>query len=268
MAARVLLGWAGSKGHTLYGHPECAGRAVAIEKALAKANLLTPAGSKGLVGQLEIRSGSGSGVTTFYGEDGRAEKIGRVHSPGFVSGLRDRKVDSVIHFDVDTYATETTYSDLLRGVDVSCRLVDEVVAAGGRTAGFGLIRPPGHHSVPTSPMGFCVFNQISTAVRHAQVAHQLQRVAVLDFDVHHGNGTQDIFYDDPDVLVSSSKRTRRPPPRALSPLQGQSLSNVNASLAALFPRCSPSTFRPTSRARSPGRGRCTKWARARAKGRR
>ena len=57
-------------------------------------------------------------------------------------------------------------------------------------------------------MGFCVFNQISTAVRHAQAAHGLQRIAVIDFDVHHGNGTQDIFYDDPDVLVSGGTDAR------------------------------------------------------------
>uniref|UniRef100_A0A7S1N0B0 Histone deacetylase domain-containing protein n=1 Tax=Phaeocystis cordata TaxID=118079 RepID=A0A7S1N0B0_9EUKA len=201
MARRVLLGWAGSKGHTLYGHPECAGRSEAIEKALAKANLLTPSGSKGLVSQLELRSG-GTGEAALA-ED-LAEKISRVHNPGFVRGLRDLKLDSVIHFDQDTYATSSTYSDLLKSVDVSCRLVDEVVAAGDGLTGFGLVRPPGHHSIPTGPMGFCVFNQISTAVRHAQAAHGLQRIAVIDFDVHHGNGTQDIFYDDPDVLYIST----------------------------------------------------------------
>lgn len=89
------------------------------------------------------------------------------------------------------------------------------LAAGGAMSGvdavlnrevesaYVLVRPPGHHATPDRGMGFCIFNNVAVAARHAQRAHGLRRVAILDWDVHHGNGTQDVFYDDPDVLFIS-----------------------------------------------------------------
>ena len=74
--------------------------------------------------------------------------------------------------------------------------------------GFALIRPPGHHAIPKGPMGFCVFGNVAIAACYAQRVHGLKRVFIIDFDVHHGNGTNDAFYDDPDIFIISIHQVR------------------------------------------------------------
>ncbi|MCO5551748.1 hypothetical protein L7F22_005252 [Adiantum nelumboides] len=101
-----------------------------------------------------------------------------------------------------------TFSESLRAAGAGMALVDSVVAASKMKreppVGFALIRPPGHHAVPSGPMGFCIFGNIAIAARHAQRKHGVKKILIIDFDVHHGNGTNDAFYNDPDIYFLST----------------------------------------------------------------
>ncbi|KAJ0735380.1 putative histone deacetylase [Helianthus annuus] len=102
-----------------------------------------------------------------------------------------------------------TFQESLIAAGACLSLVDHVVVAASKVSltpaiEFALIRPPGHHAVPKGPMGFCVFGNVAIAARYAQRARGLQRVFIIDFDVHHRNGTNDVFYDDPDIFFLST----------------------------------------------------------------
>jgi acetoin utilization deacetylase AcuC-like enzyme len=103
----------------------------------------------------------------------------------------------------DTIMSPGTWEAVLRCVGAACAAVDSVVSGQARNA-FCATRPCGHHAEADRAMGFCIFNQAAIAALHARAAHGLRRVAVVDFDVHHGNGTQNCFYDDPDLFYGSS----------------------------------------------------------------
>ncbi len=105
--------------------------------------------------------------------------------------------------DPDTHLSPGSLRAALRGVGGACAAVD-LLRALERAHAFCLTRPPGHHATPDSAMGFCVFNQAAIAALHAQRQHGVQRVAVVDFDVHHGNGTQDILAGRPGLLYVST----------------------------------------------------------------
>ncbi len=130
------------------------------------------------------------------------------HAPDYWKRLLEmepqrKDPQSRIALDADTYLSTGSIDATLRGSGAACFAVDQVFAGKAKNA-FCATRPPGHHANTVTAMGFCLLNQVAVAARHAQKAHGAGRVAILDFDVHHGNGTQDIFEDSPDVLFISS----------------------------------------------------------------
>jgi acetoin utilization deacetylase AcuC-like enzyme len=104
--------------------------------------------------------------------------------------------------DADTSLNAYSWQAALRAAGAAVAATDAVIA-GELDNAFCAIRPPGHHARPSAPMGFCLFNNVAIAARHALEAHGLQRVAIVDFDVHHGNGTEEAFIDEPRVLMVS-----------------------------------------------------------------
>ncbi len=107
------------------------------------------------------------------------------------------------HLDADTYMSPGSLTAALRAAGGAVRAVDMVVAGKARNA-FVACRPPGHHAEKITPMGFCLFGTVAIAAKHALEHHGLDRVAIVDFDVHHGNGTQDLCQGDPRILFCST----------------------------------------------------------------
>ena len=105
--------------------------------------------------------------------------------------------------EADTYVSQKSLQAALTGIGAATAAVDDVFT-GAADKVFVAARPPGHHAETAKAMGFCLFNNVAIAARHAQKAHGAERVAIIDWDVHHGNGTQDIFWDDPTVLYCST----------------------------------------------------------------
>ncbi len=130
------------------------------------------------------------------------EEILLVHSRGLVQQISRFSAEGGGWIDVDTHCGRDSFRVALLAAGAALRAV-EIATASPRTPAFALIRPPGHHATPDQAMGFCLFNNVALAVRHAQRRLALERVAVVDLDVHHGNGTQDTFYEDGEVLYCS-----------------------------------------------------------------
>ena len=124
-----------------------------------------------------------------------------------------------------------TYEAALRSAGGAVFAVDEVMSGKVRNA-FVATRPPGHHAEVATPMGFCFFNNAAVAARHAQAAHGAERVAIVDFDVHHGNGTQHIFWDDPTVIYGSTHEMPLYPGTGAIGERGEHDQIVNAPLRA------------------------------------
>jgi len=132
------------------------------------------------------------------------EQLARVHPLEYVRAIRDAApAHGTVHLDPDTAMNPHTLHAALRAAGAAVLATDLVLQSKVKTA-FCSVRPPGHHACRARSMGFCIFNNVAVAARHAQQAHGVQRVAIIDFDVHHGNGTEDIFEDDPSVLMAST----------------------------------------------------------------
>ena len=167
------------------GHPECPRRCDAMATGLAE-----PA----LAGRL----------VPIAARDATLDELLAVHEAGYVRTVRDEVAAGFSGLSTgDTAIGPHTYAAALRAAGGVCAAVD-AVAAGLVANAFCAVRPPGHHATASRGMGFCVFNNVAVAARHAQRACGLGRVLIVDWDVHHCNGTQDIFYEDPSVLLFST----------------------------------------------------------------
>ena len=191
-------------------HPECPARLGAIEDQLVA-----------------------SGLSQFlrYVEAPLAVRaqLERVHAPAYITALEQVAPErGLIHLDPDTAMNRHTLSAALRATGAAV-LATEMVLRGEVESAFCGVRPPGHHAARARAMGFCIFNNVAVAAAHALVAHGLERVAIVDFDVHHGNGTEEIFRDDPRVMMVS---TFQHPFYPYSGVEGRSERMVNVPLAA------------------------------------
>ncbi len=131
------------------------------------------------------------------------EELARVHSKAHISNIKARSESGGGWLDVDTIVSPDSYQAALCAAGGVMQAV-EAVMEGEVTTAFALVRPPGHHATWDWAMGFCLFNNIAVAARNALEKYSLERILIADFDVHHGNGTQDTFYSNPHVLYFST----------------------------------------------------------------
>jgi len=166
-------------------HPECPERLDAIEDQL-------------------IASSVGQHLARYDAPLASDEELARVHPIDYVRAIRDAAPEEgTVHLDPDTAMNPHSLRAALRAAGAAVLATDLVMRGEAETA-FCSVRPPGHHACRARPMGFCIFNNVAIAARHARFAHGAQRVAIIDFDVHHGNGTEDIFQNDAHVLMAST----------------------------------------------------------------
>src|SRR5215510_12038116 len=133
------------------------------------------------------------------------EAVAKLHSAKQIQSIKQLAEHGGGRLDPDTVVSAKSFTVALAAAGACTAAVDAVLK-GPDTTALCLVRPPGHHATPVRSMGFCLFNNIALAARHAKDAHKLTRILIVDWDVHHGNGTQDIFYEDPEVFFFSIHR--------------------------------------------------------------
>jgi acetoin utilization deacetylase AcuC-like enzyme len=166
------------------GHPECADRLRVIDKALSQhefANLIRVVPPMGTEQQIRLVHST--------------EQIQRIRTSLPVQGFH--------HLDPDTVLSPGSEAAAYRAVGAVCDAVNQIFTDKADNA-FCAVRPPGHHAEPKQAMGFCLFNNVAIAAEYARQTYHLERIAIVDFDVHHGNGTQAAYYHQPSVLYASS----------------------------------------------------------------
>ena len=136
------------------------------------------------------------------------EQLSRVHPQTYVEGILSIRPDlgEPVQLDSDTVMSHGSAEAAARAAGGACMAVDAVMEGWARAA-FAAVRPPGHHAEPNRPMGFCLFNNAAVAAMHTRARWGIQRIAVVDFDVHHGNGTQAMFAADPDLFYGSTHQS-------------------------------------------------------------
>ena len=173
-------------------------------------------------------------------------QIARVHDPDYVAAALAAVPESGYRsLDPDTVVSPGSGEAALRAAGALCAAVDAVMA-GEATNAFCAVRPPGHHAEPARAMGFCVFNNVAVGAAQAREAHGLHRIAVVDFDVHHGNGTQAMFWDDPDLFFGSTHQMPLYPGTGSIGERGVATNIFNAPLA---PMAGSAEFRSAMRER-------------------
>ena len=191
-------------------HPECPARLAAIEDQLI---------ASGLINYLQ----------RIDAPKAEREHLERVHDPRYIDAIIAKSPSHGIrHLDPDTAMNPHSLDAALRAAGAGVAATDLVVSGGVRRA-FCSVRPPGHHAERARAMGFCLFNNIAVAAAHALEHHGLERIAIADFDVHHGNGTEEIFRNDERVLMVSIFQH---PFYPYSGIEGRSERMVNIPLAA------------------------------------
>jgi acetoin utilization deacetylase AcuC-like enzyme len=154
------------------------------------------------------------------------------HPLDYFEAIRDASPSQgMVRLDADTSMSPGSFEAALRGAGAAVHAVDEVMTGKAANA-FCAVRPPGHHAETVRPMGFCLFNNAAIATRYAQKRHGAERVAIVDFDVHHGNGSQEIFWSDGTVMYCSTHEMPLYPGTGSRSERGDRDTIVNAPLRA------------------------------------